>query len=152
MMYKIRASVEILAVFALALKLTQLLQQVRDSLAEQATSYSQKLQQARQDLSTLVAETEQGLRQALSDQVGHSEATLRQALEAVQKTSAEAIHQVCQNVAGLEERLASAVEAHEELAATVSRLQVHIDQQLSQVSSRLEPLETTLSQQQDEIQ
>jgi uncharacterized phage infection (PIP) family protein YhgE len=88
----------------------QLLQQVRDSLAEQATSYSQKLQQVRQDLSTLVAETEQGLRQALSDQVGHSEATLRQALEAVQKTSAEAIEQVRQNVASLEERLASAGE------------------------------------------
>jgi chromosome segregation ATPase len=130
----------------------QQLQQVRDSLTEQATSYGQKLQQARKDLGALVAETEQVLRQALSDQVGHSEATLRQALEAMRATSEEATEQVRQNVAGLEERLVRAVEVHEELAATVSRLQVYIDQQFSQTTNRLEPLETTLGKLQDAIQ
>ena len=134
----------------------QQLQQVRDSLTEQTTSYSQELQQARQNLSALVVETEKTLRQALSDQVGQSEAVLRQALETVQAISAEAIEQVRKNVAGLEERLVSAVEkrreAHEELAATVTRLHAHTDQQFSQIVNRLEPLETTLGQQQDEIQ
>src|SRR6266496_156266 len=121
-------------------------------LTEQVTSYSQELQQARQDLSALVSETEKMLRQALSDQVRHSEATLRQALEAVQQIGAKATEQVRQNVAGLEERLVSAVEAHEELATTVSRLHVHTDQQFSQVVDRLEPLETTLGKLQGEIQ
>jgi chromosome segregation ATPase len=130
----------------------QQLQQVRDSLLEQMTSYSHELQQTRQDLNTLVTETEQTLRQALSDQVGHSEATLRQALEAMRESSGEATEQVRQNVVSLEERLVSAVEAHEELAATVSHLQAHMDQQFSQVVGRLEPLETTLGKLQGEIQ
>jgi len=43
-------------------------------------------------------------------------------------------------------------QAHEGLVATVTRLHAHIDQQFSQVASRLEPLETTTGQQQDEIQ
>ena len=130
----------------------QQLQRVRDSLTEQATSYSQKLQQTRQVLSTLVTETEQTLRQALSDQVRHSEATLRQALEAVQQIDAKATEQVRRNVAGLEERLVSAVAAHEELATTVSRLHIHTDQQFSQVVDRVAPLETTLGKLQGEIQ
>jgi DNA repair exonuclease SbcCD ATPase subunit len=127
-------------------------QEQHQRLLEQVTSYSRELQQAREDLSTLVVETEQALRQALSDQVGHSEATLRQALEAVRAVSAEATEQVRQNVVGLEERLAHAVEAHEELMATMSRWQAHTDQQFSQVSSRLEPLETMPGMLQDEIQ
>jgi chromosome segregation ATPase len=127
-------------------------QEQHQHLAEQITSYSRELQQTREDLSTLVAETEKALRQALSDQVGHSEATLRQALEVVRAVSAEATEQVRQNVVDLEERLVRAVEAHEELAATVSRLDAHMDQQFSQVSSRVAPLEATLGKLQDEIQ
>jgi chromosome segregation ATPase len=130
----------------------QLLQQMRESLTEQAASYSQELQQTRQDLNTLVTETEQTLRQALSDQVGHSESILRQALEAMRKTSAEATEEVHRNVVDLQERLVSAVEAHEELAATVSRLHAHMDQQFSQVSDRVAPLETALGKLQGEIQ
>jgi chromosome segregation ATPase len=122
------------------------------SQQEQITSYSRVLQQARQDLSTLVAQTEQALRQALSDQVGQSEATLRQALEAVRDASEEATEQVRQNVTSLEERLVSAVEAHEKLAVMVSRLEAHTVQQFSQIASRLEPLEATLGKLQDEIQ
>ncbi len=145
----------------------QLIQQVRDSLTERLqeltgqleqyqhlteqalASYSQELQQVRQDLSALVIETEKTLRQALSDQVGQSEATLRQALEAVRKIGEGETQQVRQNVADLG---AAIWGAHEELQATVFRLDAHTDQQFSQVASRLEPLETTLGQQREEIQ
>lgn len=130
----------------------QQLQQVRDGLAEQAASYSQELQQTRQDLSTVVAEMEQTLRQALFDQVRHSETTLRQALEAVRESSAEATEQVHRDIVDLEGRLMSAVEAHEELATTMSHLHAHIDQQFSQVTDRVAPLETALGKLQDEIQ
>jgi chromosome segregation ATPase len=127
-------------------------QEQHQRLAEQVSSYSRMLQQTREDLSKLIVEAEQSLRQELSDQVGHSEATLRQALEVVRAVSAEATEQVRQNVVDLEERLVHAVEAHEELAATVSRLDAHTDQQFSQVSSRLEPLETMLGKLQGQIQ
>ena len=43
-------------------------------------------------------------------------------------------------------------QAHEELAATVTRLHAYTDQQFSQVGNRLEQLEATTGQQQDEIQ
>jgi chromosome segregation ATPase len=121
-------------------------------LLEQITSYSRALQQAREDLSTLVVGTEQALRQALSERVEQSEVTLRQALEAVRGASAEATEQVHQNVVGLEERLASAVETYEELAATVSRQHAYIERQLSQVSDRVTSLETMLGKLQSEIQ
>jgi DNA repair exonuclease SbcCD ATPase subunit len=145
----------------------QLIQQVRDSLTERLqeltgqleqyqrlteqvlASYSQALQQVRQDLSALVIETEKTLRQALSDQVGQSEAALRQALEAVRKIGEGETQQVRQNVADLG---AAIWGAHEELQATVFRLDAHTDQQFSQVASCLEPLETTLGQQREEIQ
>jgi DNA repair exonuclease SbcCD ATPase subunit len=145
----------------------QFIQQVRDSLTERLqeltgqleqyqrlteqalASYSRALQQVRQDLSTLVIETEKTLRQALSDQVGQSEAALRQALEAVRKIGEGETQQVRQNVVDLG---AAIWGAHEELQATVFRLDAHTDQQFSQVVSRLEPLETTLGQQQEEIQ
>lgn len=129
----------------------RLLQQLRDSLIEQVASYSQQLQQARADLTTLVTETEHTLRQALSEQVGHSETMLRQALEAVQQAGAEAMEQVRRDFTGLEECLVRAVEAHEELAATVSRLDARVDQQVSQLVSRVAPLETALHQLQGEI-
>ncbi len=131
-------------------------QEQHQRLMEQVIVYSQELQQAREDLSALVSETEKTLRQALTDQVGQSETALRQALETVRVVSAEATEQVRKNVAGLEERLVSAVEklreAHEELTATITRLHAHTDQQFSQVGSRLEPLETTLGLLQAEIQ
>ncbi len=118
-------------------------------LAEQVASYSQELQQVRQDLSTRIIETEQMLRQALSNQVGQSEAALRQALEAMRKIGEGETQQVRQNVADLAVAIWG---AHEELQATVFRLDAHTDQQFSQMVSRLEPLETTLGQQQEEIQ
>jgi len=145
----------------------QLIQQVRDSLTERLqeltgqleqyqhlteqtlASYSQELQQVRQDLGTRIVETEQMLRQALSDQVGRSEAALRQALEAMRKIGEGETQQVRQNVADL---AAAIWGAHEELQAAVFRLDAHTDQQFSQVGSRLEPLEATLGQQQEEIQ
>lgn len=130
----------------------QQLQQLRDHLAEQATSYSQRLQQIRQDLSTLIAETEQALRQVLADQVRQSEDTLRHEVEAVRQANVEAIEQTRQQITNLEERLASAVVAHEELVAAMGRLGVRTDQQFSQVASRLESLEILLGQQRDEIQ
>jgi len=43
-------------------------------------------------------------------------------------------------------------QAHEELAATVTRLHAQTDQQFSQVGNRLEQLEATTGQQRDEIQ
>ncbi len=43
-------------------------------------------------------------------------------------------------------------QAHEDLAATVTRLHAHTDQQFSQVGNRLEQLEATTGQQRDEIQ
>jgi vacuolar-type H+-ATPase subunit D/Vma8 len=55
----------------------------------------------------------------------------------VQQIDEEATEQVYQNVVGLEECLVSAVEAHEELAAMVSRLA---------------PLETMLGKLQDQVQ
>jgi hypothetical protein len=124
-------------------------QEQHQLLLEQVTSYSQELQQARQDLSALVIETEKTLRQALSDQIEQSEAALRQALESVRKISEEEIEKVRLKVADL---AAAVWGAFEELQATVFRLDAHTDQQFSQVAGRLEPLETTLSQQQQEIQ
>lgn len=130
----------------------QYLQQLRDHLAEQDTSYSQRLQLIRQDLSTLIAETEQALRQVLADQVRQSEAALRHEVEAVRRASVEATEQARQHITGLEENLTSAVAAHEELVAEMSRLGTRMDQQLSQIASRQESLETLLDQQRDEIQ
>ncbi len=142
----------------------QLIQQIRDSLTERLqeltgqleqyqrlteqafTSYSQELQQVRQDLDARIIETEQMLRQALSDQVAQSEAALRQALEAVQRISEGETQQMRLSVADLG---AAIWGAHEELQATVFRLDARMDQQFV---GRLESLEATLNQQRDEIQ
>lgn len=117
-------------------------------LLEQVASYGQGLQQARQDLSALIVETEQTLRQALSERVEHSEAALRQALEAVRKIGEGETQQVRQSVADLG---AAIWGAHEELQAVVFRLDARTDQQFSQLSNRMEPLETTLGKLQGEI-
>jgi predicted nucleic acid-binding Zn-ribbon protein len=56
----------------------------------------------------------------------------------------------------LEERVVSGIEqhrqAHEDLAALVTHLDAHTDQQFSQVGNRLGQLETMTDQQQNEIQ
>lgn len=109
------------------------LQQVRDRLVEQATSYSQRLQQAREDLTALVVQTEQALRQAL---------------EAVRKTSEEETEQVRKHVARLE---AAIWAAHNELVEAVGRLEAHTAQQFAQETRRFESFEVTLGELQGEI-
>lgn len=112
----------------------QQFQRVRESLAEQETSYSQGLQQARDDLTALVVQTEQALRQAL---------------EAVQTTGEEQTEQVRKGIADLE---AAIWAAHNELVEAVGRLEAHTDQQFAEVPRRFESLEATLGELQDEIQ
>src|SRR5260370_24210519 len=77
-------------------------------------------------------------------------------IDQVRQESAGAVENLRKYVAGLEERIVSGMEerrqAHEDLAATVTRLHAQTDQQFSQIGNRLEPLEVTTGQQQDEIQ
>ena len=133
-------------------------------LDDRVKAQAQDFQQAHQELSNLVARTELALRQALGDQVEQSAVALRreragliaQTEQALRQESAETVEGVRKDLAGLGERMVSGIEerrqAHEDLVATIARLHAHTDQQFSQVASRLEPLETTLGQQQDEIQ
>src|SRR5260370_25149425 len=77
-------------------------------------------------------------------------------IEQARRESAETVEHLRKYVAGLEERIVSGMEerrqAHEDLAATVTRLHAQTDQQFSQVGNRLEQLEATTGQQRDEIQ
>src|SRR5260370_24148416 len=77
-------------------------------------------------------------------------------IDQVRQESAEAVENLRKYVAGLEERIVSGMEerrqAHEDLAATVTRLQAYTDRLFSQVGNRLEQLEATTRQQPDQIQ
>jgi len=151
----------------------QLLQQVREALAENLRRVDQAIRQelgnvlklhallddrvkaqdqawklAQQVLRDLIAQTEDMLRQEMASLIAQ--------IDQVRQESAEAVENLRKYVAGLEERIVSGMEerrqAHEDLAATVTRLHAQTDQQFSQVGNRLEPLEATTGQQRDEIQ
>ena len=151
----------------------QLLQQVRETWAENLRGVDQAIRQelgnalklhklldervnaqdrtwklAQQELRDLVAQTEKTLRQELAGLVAH--------IEQVRQKSAGAVENVRADVAGMEERMVNAMEqrrqALEDLAALVTRLNAQTDQQFSQVGDRLGLLETTTGQQQNEIQ
>jgi hypothetical protein len=151
----------------------QQLQQVRDTWTENLRGVDQAIRQELGNvlkLHTLLEERVKAqdqawklARQALRDLIAQTEDTLRQEMaglvaqiEQARQESVEAGENLRKYVAGLEERILSGMEerrqAHEELAATVTHLHAHIDQQFSQVGNRMEQLETTTSQQQDEIQ
>jgi chromosome segregation ATPase len=151
----------------------QRIQQVQDTLVENLHGVDQAIRQELGNVLKLHALLEERVKaqdqarklaqQALRDLVAQSENTLHQEmaglaaqLDQVRQESAEAVENLRKYAAGLEERLVSAGEerrqAHEELAATVTHLHAQTDQQFSQVGNRLELLETTTGQQQDEIQ
>ena len=151
----------------------QQLQQVRDTWAENLRGVDQAIRQELGNvlkshalLDDRVKAQDQAWKlaqQALRDLVAQSENTLHQEMtglvaqiEQARQESAEAVENLRKYVVGLEERILSGMEerrqAHEDLAATVTHLHAHTDQQFSQVGNRLEQLETTTGQQQDEIQ
>jgi DNA repair exonuclease SbcCD ATPase subunit len=159
----------------------QLLQQFRDTLTKNLHGVDQAIRQelggvqrlhslldnrvkaqdqawklAQQELRDLIAQTENTLRQEMASLIAQTEQALRLALDASRRESAEAVENLWKYVAGLEERVVSAIEkgrqAHEDLVATVTRLHAQTDHQFSQVGNRLEQLEGTIGQQQDEIQ
>lgn len=154
-------------------KLQQLLQQVRDTLAENLRSVDQAIRQelgnalklhalldervkaqdqawklAQQELRDLLARNEKALHQEMASLVTH--------IEQAHRESAEAVENMREDIAGLEKRMVGEMEqrrqAHEDLEALVTRLNAHTAQQYSQVGDRLGHLETTTSQQQNEIQ
>ncbi len=151
----------------------QRIQQVQDTLVENLHGVDQAIRQELGNvlkLHTLLEERVKAqdqawklAQQALRDLVAQSENTLHQEMadlvaqiEQARQESAGAVENLRKYVAGLEERIVSGMEerrqAHEDLAATVTRLHAHTDQQFSQVGNRLELLEATTGQQQDEIQ
>lgn len=154
-------------------KLQQHIQQVQETLAENLRGVDQAIRQelgsvlslhalldervkaqdqawelAQQELRDQLAQTERTLHQEMASLVAHIEQTRRE--------SAEAVENVREDVVGLEERVVSGIEqhrqAHEYLAALVTHLDAHTDQQFSQVGNRLGQLETMTDQQQNEIQ
>jgi DNA repair exonuclease SbcCD ATPase subunit len=149
----------------------QLLQQVRDTLTENLRSIDQAIRQELGNVLKLhsllddrIKARDQALRQALADQIEQSAVALRrewigliaQTEQALRQESAETVEDVRKGLANLDERMVDGIEerrqAHEDLEATITRQHTHTDQQFSQVTSRLEPLETILGKLQDEIQ
>jgi chromosome segregation ATPase len=151
----------------------QLLQQVRETLAENLRDVDQAIRQELQNVLKLHSLLDDRVKaqgqawklaqQALRNLFAQSENTLHQEMasliaqiEQARQESAGAVENLRKDVAGLEERIVSGMEkrqqAHEELVATVTRLHAHTDQQFSQVGNRLEQLEATTGQQRDEIQ
>jgi len=151
----------------------QRIQQVQDTLVENLHGVDQAIRQELGNVLKLHALLEERVKaqdqvwklaqQALRDLVAQTEDTLRQEMaglvaqiEQARQESAGAVENLRKYVAGLEERIVSGMEerrqAHEDLAATVTRLQAHTDQLFSQVGNRLEQLEATTGQQRDEIQ
>jgi chromosome segregation ATPase len=151
----------------------QRIQQVQDTLVENLRGVDQAIRQELGNVLKLHTLLEERVKtqdqawklaqQALRDLVAQSENTLRQEMaglvaqiEQARQESAGAVENLRKYVAGLEERIVSGMEerrqAHEDLAATVTRLYAHTDQQFSQVGNRLEPLEAITGQQRDEIQ
>jgi len=151
----------------------QRIQQVQDTLTENLRGVDQAIRQELGNMLKLHTLLEEGVKaqdqawklaqQALRDLVAQSENMLHQEMaglvaqiEQARQESAGAVENLRKYVAGLEERIVSGMEerrqAHEELAATVTRLHAQTDQQFSQVGNRLEQLEATTGQQQDEIQ
>jgi len=136
----------------------QQLQQVRDTWTENLRGVDQAIRQELGNVLKLHALLEERVKvqdqawkltqQALRDLVAQ--------IEQAHQESAEAAENLRKYVAGLEERIVSGIEerrqAHEELAATVTRLHAQTDQQFSRVGNRLELLEATTGQQRDEIQ
>ncbi len=151
----------------------QRIQQVQDTLVENLHGVDQAIRQELGNVLKLHSLLDERVKaqdqawklaqQALHDLVAQSENTLHQEMaglvaqiEQARQESAEAVENLRKYVADLEERIVSGMEerrqAHEDLAATVTRLHAHTDQQFSQVENRLEPLEATTGQQRDEIQ
>ena len=117
-------------------------------LDDRVKAQDQAWKLAQQVLRDLVAQTEDTLCQEMASLIAQ--------IEQARQESARAVENLRKYVAGLEERIVSGMEerrqAHEDLAATVTRLHAQTDQQFSQVASRLEPLEAATGQQRDEIQ
>lgn len=151
----------------------QRIQQVQDTLVEDLHGVDQAIRQELGNVLKLHALLEERVKaqdqawklaqQALRDLVAQSENTLHQEMADLiaqigqaRQESAEAVENLRKYVVGLEERIVSGMEerrqAHEDLAATVTRLHAYTDQQFSQMGNRLEQLEATTGQQRDEIQ
>src|SRR5258708_17901702 len=132
----------------------QFIQQVRETLVENLHGVDQASRQELGNVLKLHALLEERVKaqdkgwklaqQALRDLVAQSENTLHQEMaglaaqiEQARQESAGAVENLRKYVAGLEERIVSGMkerrQAQEELAATVTRLHAHPDQQISEV-------------------
>jgi len=119
-------------------------------LDDRVKAQEQTVRQAHQELSDLIARTEQALRQVFAEQVEQRALSLRQEWtgllahteQALRQESAETVELVRKELAGLQERMGSAV----------THLQAHTEQQFSQMGMRQQQWEETMLLQQNELQ
>ncbi len=125
-------------------KLQQLIQQVRDRLAENLRGVDQAI---RQELGNALK-----LHSLLDERVKAQDQAFQQAQQELRDLITQTESTLHREMAGLVAQIEQRREAHEDLAVAVTRLNVQTDQQFSQVGNRLGQLETATGQQQNEIQ